>query len=237
MAHSVSPSSIPRARCVLGIFAKWPSPGKVKTRLSGDDPEWGAEVARAFLLDMLQRFAHLADRRVLVFTPLEAKPSFASLVGTQYALRPQSEGDLGTRLATFLTQESEAGGETMVVLGTDSPTIPVEYVERAFELLETADVVLGPATDGGYYLLGCRTPIPQSPLSPFAGVAWSTASVLMDTINCLKDSPWRLALLPPWYDVDTPQDWALLRGHLAAMRRAGMDPGVPRTEELAGISP
>ena len=106
--------------------------------------------------------------------------------------------------------------------------MPVEYVERAFTELELADVVLGPATDGGFYLVGCGPARP--PL--FGGVAWGAASVLEDTIKGLSDPQWRLSVLPPWYDVDAPADWAMLRGHLAALRRAGVDPGAAHTEAL-----
>src|SRR5262249_49411821 len=121
-----------------------------------------------------------------------------------------------------------AGAASVVVVGTDSPTLPVEHVEQAFVELEDADVVLGPAFDGGYYLVSCgprRPPI-------FEGMAWSTDRVLADTVAALADPRWRLAVLPPWYDVDTPADWAMLCGHLAALRRAGIDPGVPHIEAL-----
>src|SRR5262249_54787055 len=116
----------------------------------------------------------------------------------------------------------------VVVVGADSPTLPVEYVEEAFALLDRADVVLGPATDGGYYLLGCGPRLP--PL--FSGIDWSSERVLAETAARLEDPSWRLALLPPRADVDTPQDWARLRGHVAALGRAGQAPGVPHTLAL-----
>jgi rSAM/selenodomain-associated transferase 1 len=208
---------------VLGLFAKWPQPGAVKTRLGGP-PEWGARVARAFLLDTLMRLARVADRRVLAFAPREACGDFAALAGT-WDLEPQAEGDLGRRLERFIHGQIAAGARRVVVVGTDSPTLPVAYVEEAFAVLEEADVVLGPATDGGYYLLGCGPRLPPI----FDGVAWSSDRVLAQTVERLRDPAWHLALLPPWYDVDTPGDWAMLKGHVAALRRAGQDPGVPHT--------
>jgi rSAM/selenodomain-associated transferase 1 len=210
----------------LGLFAKWPAPGTVKTRLAAD-PAWGGRVAHAFLRDALQRLAAVDARRVLVFAPRECEPDFAALAGS-FILTPQADGDLGQRLAAFVGQQLDAGARAVVVVGTDSPTLPVAFVEQAFAELESADVVLGPATDGGYYLVGCgprRPPI-------FAGIAWSTGRVLADTVAALADPSWRLALLPPWYDVDTPDDWAMLCGHIAALCRAGIDPGVPHTEAL-----
>src|SRR5262249_30301094 len=139
---------------VLGVFAKWPQPGEVKTRLTPDSDR-GAAVARAFLLDTLARLSGVAARRIVAFAPATAEAQFAGLVPSSLGLTPQPDGDLGQRLVGFLTQQLEAGAETIVVVGADSPTLPVEYVERAFAELERANVVLGPATDGGYYLLGC----------------------------------------------------------------------------------
>jgi rSAM/selenodomain-associated transferase 1 len=214
---------------VLGLFAKRPLSGSAKTRLAAlHGPDWAAEVARAFLLDTIDRLATVAVRRVLAFSPPEAERDFANLVGDRFLLTPQAPGDLGQRLAGFVAEELRDGAESVVLVGTDSPTLPVAFVEQAFRELDHADVVLAPATDGGYCLIGCTWRAP----SLFEGVAWSTSRVLADTVARLGDSDCRLALLPPWYDVDTPDDWVMLCGHLAAMRRAGVDPGVPRTEAL-----
>jgi rSAM/selenodomain-associated transferase 1 len=214
---------------VLGLFAKWPAAGAVKTRLAAvGGAEWAARVADAFLRDTLERLTTIAARRVLVFAPVEARPNFAALVRDDFALLPQLDGDLGRRLSGFLTHELEGGAEAVVVVGSDSPTLPIEYIDRAFVELKHADVVLGPACDGGYYLLGCRRVVPPI----FEGIAWGGSRVLTDTIAALTDPFWRLAVLPPWYDVDTPDDWVMLCGHLAALRRAGIDPRVPHTEVL-----
>jgi glycosyltransferase A (GT-A) superfamily protein (DUF2064 family) len=132
-------------------------------------------------------------------------------------------------MADFIGRRLADGAESVVLVGADSPTLPVDYVGRAFDALGRADVVLGPALDGGYYLLGCGRRLPPV----FDGVAWGTGRVLAQTVARLADPSWRLALLPPWYDVDAPADWRLLCGHLAALRRAGIDPATPRTEALA----
>jgi len=215
---------------VLGVFAKWPAAGAVKTRLSTTaGPDWGARVARAFLLDTLARLGAVAARKMVVFAPPETQADFASLVTSGYEITPQCPGDLGTRMSTFIADRLREGAEAVVLVGTDSPTLPVEWVERAFAELQHADLVLGPALDGGYYLIGCGRRLPPI----FEGVSWSTDQVLAQTIAQLSDPGWRLALLPPWYDVDTPADWNLLCGHLVALRRAGIDPKAPATEALA----
>jgi len=212
----------------LGVFAKEPVPGKVKTRLAAaTSPQWAAQVAEACLLDVAGRLAHVEARRVLAYAPRDAEPYFARAV-RGFRLVPQGDGDLGERMAAFFAEQLRTGAEAVVLLGTDSPTVPLEFIERAFQELETLNLVLGPATDGGYYLLGCARNLPPI----FEGIAWSTSAVLGQTVARLSERKWPLAVLPPWYDVDMPGDWAMLKGHVAALRRAGQDPGVPHTAAL-----
>jgi rSAM/selenodomain-associated transferase 1 len=215
---------------VLGLFAKAPLPGQVKTRLAAcTSPEWAAQVAAAFLSDMIERLAAVADQRYLVFAPKEARAVFEERSDGRYRVEPQAEGNLGRRMAGFIDNRLREGAERIVLLGADSPTVPTAFVDEAFEQLKLVNVVLGPALDGGYYLLGCARRLPPI----FDGIAWGEQSVLAETVARLSDPSWRVALLPPWYDVDTLDDWQMLRGHLVAMRRAGIDAGAPRTERLA----
>jgi len=219
---------------VLGLFAKWPEPGRVKTRLAaGTSLNHAAAVARAFLMDLIERLSAVEARRILAFAPPETAPLFADLVGDRFALVPQADGDLGCRLSLFFDVQLSAGAESVVVLGTDSPTLPLTLIEQGFAALQRADVVLGPATDGGYYLVGCGRRVPPI----FEGIAWGGPTVLAETIARLADPAWRLVVLPPWYDVDTGADWQMLCGHIAALRRAGLDPGVPHTERLCRENP
>jgi rSAM/selenodomain-associated transferase 1 len=212
----------------LGVFAKRPAPGAVKTRLAAEaSPEWAAEVAAAFLHDVLDRLAAVEARRVLAFAPPDALPYFAEAARERFALTPQSDGDLGRRMASFFQEQFAAGADRVVLVGTDSPTLPAALIYEAFYQLGRAEVVLGPAADGGYYLIGCSRIVPPI----FEGIAWGGPDVLRDTIARLP-AACHLALLLPWYDVDTLADWFALRGHLAAMRRAGLNPRVPHTERL-----
>jgi rSAM/selenodomain-associated transferase 1 len=213
----------------LGVFAKQPLPGRVKTRLAAArSPAWAAEVSEAFLLDLLDQLQTLTVRRVLAYDPPEALAYFQQAAGQRFDLVPQGEGDLGDRLARFVTREFDAGARAVVVVGTDSPTLPITLVAQAYAELARADVVLGPAADGGYYLIGCSRPLPFL----FAGIDWGTPRVLEQTVGRLAPYALRLALLTPWYDVDTLDAWHALRGHIAALRAAGLDPRVPRTEAL-----
>ena len=103
-----------------------------------------------------------------------------------------------------------------------------EFAARALELLGERDCVLGPAADGGYYLIALRRPCPAL----FEGIDWGTPRVLEQTVDRLRQAGLSLHLLPVWYDVDTPDDLAFLRGDLAAMRHAGMTVDLPATDQV-----
>ncbi|HUG93895.1 MAG TPA: TIGR04282 family arsenosugar biosynthesis glycosyltransferase [Planctomycetaceae bacterium] len=211
----------------------------MKTRLAA---EWGneraAELYAAFVADTMDRFRTTGDRRFVGYTPDDAASAgyFANVARGDFELWPQPGGTLGERLEAFFQMAFAAGAARVVVIGSDSPTLPREYVEQAFELLtgletvpagnvegsvvttrSAAGSVLGPATDGGYYLVGLRDRIPPI----FSDVEWSTRGVLRQTVARLGQCGVSLALLPPWYDVDTFEDVELLRGHLDALKAAG----------------
>jgi hypothetical protein len=134
-------------------------------------------------------------------------------------------------MATFFRDHLRQADDRVVIIGSDSPTLPREHVTAAFERLRQADVVLGPATDGGYYLVGMRGrcwPI-------FEGIEWSTPTVLADTIDRVRQAGAKLALLPPWYDVDTAADLHLLRGHVAGLIYSGAAAGLAATVRVLGL--
>src|SRR5690349_5090046 len=105
---------------VLGLFAKWPQPGQVKTRLAGaTSPDHAAAVARAFLCDMTERLSAVDAIRVLAFAPRDSYALFSQLVGGRYLLMPQADGDLGRRLSVFFPPFLAMGAESLIVVGTD----------------------------------------------------------------------------------------------------------------------
>jgi len=216
----------------LLLFTKPARAGRVKTRLIGDlTPEQAADLHAAFVEDLLARLSGAACELHLAWAlePGEAVPG-AIYAGSAGLPGLRQEGvDLGERLYSALSAAGEGAG-AVAALGSDHPTLPVEIVERAFAAVEAgARVVLGPAEDGGYYLIAVAPPVPRR---LFEGIDWSTPRVLDQTIGRLNETGRSLAVLPPWYDVDTPDDWCVLVGHLRAMRRAGMLTGLPRTEAL-----
>lgn len=196
----------------LGIFAKYPQPGRVKTRLAasiGDEP--ACRLYRAFVETLLARFSDVADRRILAFSPPERRAEFEALAGRCWQLAEQSAGDLGQRMQRYFKDAFERGASRVVLLGSDSPTLPVEYVEQAFELLNKISVVLGPSDDGGYYLIGAAERVPPI----FDDIAWSSEAVWEQTTNRLRSLGQDFRELPPWYDVDDEKDLRRLRDELS----------------------
>jgi uncharacterized protein len=213
----------------LALFAKQPIPGRVKTRLaSATSPEWAAALSEAFLLDALDRFESFEGRRVLVYDPPEAREYFQRTCTGRFELEAQTSGDLGQRLGSFLERELARSSGAVLVVGTDSPTLPTAFIAQAVAELKRADVVVGPTMDGGYYLIGCTRHLPDL----FTDIPWSTNRVLSETTARTRAIGVRLALVPPWYDVDTLDDVRMLHGHLAALRLAGFDRLPQRTDEL-----
>jgi rSAM/selenodomain-associated transferase 1 len=183
----------------LGVFAKHWQPGAVKTRLAvAVGAQTASELYQGFLQTLLQRLGTVGDVRTIAYTPAERRTEFERLAGTAWRIAPQSEGDLGRRLDDFFTAAFAAGAREVVVVGSDSPNLPVPLVDVAFARLSGVPVVLGPATDGGYYLIGAADRVPPI----FSGVAWSTSDVWRQTIDCLNEAACPFAVLPEWYDVD-----------------------------------
>lgn len=217
-------------RSLLALFARHPIPGRVKTRLAADlGQDAAAALYAAFTKDILARFRRVAARRLIAFTPDDAaaREHFQQLAAGDYELWPQPDGSLGQRLHAFFDAHL-AAADRAVVIGSDSPTLPAEFAARALELLAERDCVLGPAADGGYYLIALRRPCPAL----FRGIDWGTPRVLEQTVDRLREAGLSLHLLPVWYDVDTPDDLAFLRGDLAAMRHAGMTVDLPTTDQV-----
>lgn len=196
------------AKTLLGVFAKFWEAGKVKTRLASETSEqFAADLYQAFILTTLQRVSGIADSQVLCVTPLERLGEFALLAPPNWTISSQATGDLGNRMETFLQQAVEHQFERVVLIGTDSPTLPAAIIEEAFEILTKVDCVIGPATDGGYYLIGCRQQVPPV----FDGIDWSSDKVLDQTLKSLQQAGCSHQLLPPWFDIDTIDDLKKLR--------------------------
>ena len=213
----------------FGLFGKHPLPGQVKTRLAD---EVGGEVAArlyaAFMDDLAFRFRAAGDHRVLGFWPADSGTFFDQYGKLGYELWPQPEGDLGQKIISFFKYALKEEGSRAVLIGTDSPTLPSEFAEQAFDMLKQVDCVLGPATDGGYYLIGLRRPMPAL----FENIAWSGANVLVQTVQRATAAGLSLDLLTPWYDVDDLKGLQVLAGHVRAMTHTGQTHPCPMTASV-----
>jgi glycosyltransferase A (GT-A) superfamily protein (DUF2064 family) len=123
-------------------------------------------------------------------------------LGSDIIYRQQSEGDLGRRMALAFKDSFSAGMTSVVIIGTDCPDLKAKLMVKAFHALEQNDLVLGPALDGGYYLIGLRRLIPEL----FTGISWSTAEVLEQTIRIAERLDLAIAFLPLLNDIDRPED-------------------------------
>lgn len=207
-------------RLPVAVFTRAPRPGAVKTRLiPAVGAEGAAELQRAFLADTLARAAGLEEVEATVWAASE--DDAVELSGAlSRSVRAQPEGDLGLRMRAALEEGVRRAGWA-VVMGSDAPTLPASILRAARRALERSELVLGPAHDGGYYLIGARGRVPE--LGP--SIRWSTRHSLADTVAAAGGSS--VTLLRPWYDVDTPDDLRLLASHLA--RRPSAAPETART--------
>lgn len=215
----------------LGIFVRTPVEGTVKTRLV---PPLSTEDACAlylgFLADLFRRVQRLKSVRVTVFHAGEELDALSALVPKGWTLAPQEGADLGERLVAA-SRHLLGGGARAVIIGSDSPDLPIQYIRRAFQRLKHKDVVLGPATDGGYYLVGLRAAAP----AVFAGVSWGGDTVLRQTVGNIRNCGLTLHVLPMWYDVDTEPSLRLLETMMEARAIEGRDRLVETEKALEQI--
>jgi len=195
-------------RCLI-MFAKYPEKGKVKTRLGLYwDQDTIAHLYRLFIEDMLDRLSIGDYQCRMTYHPVEKKMDFIKLFGDDISYMPQRGEDLGERMKNAFIQCFSEGFLQALIIGSDSPDLPHWIIGEAFESLKTHGAVIGPAFDGGYYLIGFSR---ESFITgAFDGVIWGTDSVFKNTIQHLKESGISIHELPPWRDIDRPEDIAAL---------------------------
>jgi len=185
---------------VVLVFQKNEVLGKVKTRLA----------SRMGDLRALEIYRHLIQSTYFVLEDVLApvwtyySDFIPETINPPIAKSFVQEGqDLGERMANAFARSFESGMEKVVLIGTDCPTLQSQHLNQAFEALTHSDLVLGPATDGGYYLIGMKRRADYL----FAGIAWSTAEVLAQTLAVAKAHGLNSILLDELSDIDTQEDW------------------------------
>jgi rSAM/selenodomain-associated transferase 1 len=198
----------------LLVFLKAPRLGQVKTRLALTLGDKAACAAYCRLVEtVLVRISSLPKVR-LVYAPADGAGEIQSWTRPGWEIEPQAAGDLGHRLHSAFLDAFARGAQRVVIIGSDCPAITANDITTAWSALKTAELVLGPATDGGYWLIGLRQP----QVALFENMAWSTATVFQDTLNRAQTAGLMVSLLRELADVDTEADW---RAFLETERKAG----------------
>ncbi len=213
------------AQCALTVMAKAPRPGTVKTRLSPPlTPEEAATLNICFLRDTLENLAAVAAASagsnrsaagVISYTPVGDEALFEGLLPDGFALVAQRGSGFGERLLGAAEDVLACGYVSVCLIDSDSPTVPRAAYERAVaELARPGDrVVLGPAADGGYYLIGMK----RAHAAVFERIHWSTDTVAADTRERAREAGIELVELPLWYDVDDGPTLDILKAELAGI--------------------
>ena len=198
----------------LIVFARYPEAGRAKTRLIPLLGPMGAALLHRQLvritLDTAQRLRGRRDVLTVVRSTGAATRDMAALFGTGVTYQNQGEGDLGQRMRLAAADSLARGAHRVVLIGTDCPLLTAERLDDAFAALDMYDVVIGPATDGGYYLIGMKSDYAEL----FTGIAWGGPTVLAQTLEACRQLGLHFALLPALPDVDTADDlaaWAAAR--------------------------
>ncbi len=197
----------------LIMVTRFPRPGRTKTRLIPVLGAAGAAQLQRCMTELLvERLHAVCDRASLTFEVHFADGSFAEMchwLGHGLILKPQSAGNLGQRLQAAFQQGFQENGHPILMVGSDCPGLDEEHITQALAALNDHDVVLGPAQDGGYYLIGLRQPHPGL----FENISWGQSCVLAETMERAALQGLSVALLDPLGDIDRPEDLPLWQAY------------------------
>jgi rSAM/selenodomain-associated transferase 1 len=190
--------------CII-LFVKYPAPGQVKTRLASEvGPETAASLYRAFVTDILTTLSKAKTNFKVFFDPADAQTQFQQWLGEHLSYVPQKGRDLGEKMRNAFQHTFANGCTNALLVGSDSPDLPGDYLVEAATALNAGKIVIGPARDGGYYLIGFT----KSNFLPaaFDSIAWGTHTVFEETLTVLEGRGREVHRLPEWHDVDTLAD-------------------------------
>lgn len=209
---------------VLIIFVKYPQEGFVKTRLAREIGKKNAsKLYRLFVETILARIKDKSFTRVIFYTPISKRNEIKRWLGEDLALYPQKGKDLGGRLSGAFRIVFKSGAKRVVVIGTDSPALNKKLILGAFKKLKETQCVLGPAFDGGYYLVGLTSFYEEI----FQHIDWSSDNVFNQTMGAIKKLRISFSLLDKGIDIDNKDDLSILSRHLPGIYKenpTGLDP-------------
>lgn len=199
----------------LIIFAKEPKKGSVKTRLNNLSESKRLNLYKAFLKDTVHSAKQVnCQQRIIAYESRRGAPAYLKKIAPQFRFYKQKGINLGERMYRAFRQAAKTKPCKIVIIGSDSPTLPVSYIEDAFNFLDKHDLALGPSHDGGYYLIGLK----KNCFRLFKGIEWSSDKVFRDTLKNARKSKKKVGVLGQWYDVDTPQALRQLKRDLKKKR-------------------
>ncbi|MBG7609689.1 MAG: TIGR04282 family arsenosugar biosynthesis glycosyltransferase [Anaerolineae bacterium] len=200
---------------ILAIMAKEPKVGSTKTRLTPSlRSEEAAKLYEVLLWDTILMVSQIKEIDfAITVTPPESIDYFKRAAPTASRYIPVSCTKIGECLSFVLGQLLIEGYARVLALNSDGPTLPADYIRQAIQKLDHFDLVLGPAEDGGYYLIGYK----EHHADLFEGISWSTSNVFVQTLVKSKNIGLKVWLLPPWYDIDTVKDLHRLRTDLESL--------------------
>jgi rSAM/selenodomain-associated transferase 1 len=190
--------------CLI-VFVRWPEKGKVKSRLTaGLDENVVLELYKCFVEDLLHTLKQSGFQPLIAFCPLEAGDKITAWLGDEYSYIPQTGTNLGKRMQNAFALAFAQECSRVALIGSDFPDLPAEIIKDAFASLRDHDAAIGPARDGGYYLIGFRndTFLPRI----FDDIPWSTAGVFARTMEILREEGCEVRQMPFWRDIDRPED-------------------------------
>ena len=194
-----------RDHSIILLFIRVPAKGSIKSRLAAAIGEDAAlELYKNFILDIIDTIEKSGYQFRISFHPPDAGAVLAGWLGPRHHYMPQGGNDLGENMERAFGQVFTEGFTSAVLLGSDIPDLTPAVLCEAIESLRTSDVVMGPAADGGYYLVGCNRDTFLANM--FHGIAWGTNTVFQETMSILRRASLRVHLVPEWQDVDTRDD-------------------------------
>jgi len=218
-----------RGTVALSILCKTPSAGESKTRLAPLlGPEECAQLSSCFIADLSNTIQALTSNGDVVgyavYTPEGSEAVLKDLLPPDFSLLAQYEGDFGARLDRGIVDLIALGHLGVILINSDSPTLPRQILLAAVDAIRSGDnVVLGPAIDGGYTLIGLSRPHPHL----FTRIPWSTEVVLESTLERAREIDLPAVVLDAWYDVDDAASYAMLESELAGERPAFASAALP----------
>ncbi|MDW7772984.1 MAG: TIGR04282 family arsenosugar biosynthesis glycosyltransferase [Desulfobulbaceae bacterium] len=200
------------------IFTRYPEPGKVKTRLVPHLGEKKAALLHRLLTEQIVHnilpLAQMRPVRISLHFTGATLEQMRDWLGMSILLAEQRGEDLGQKMAAALRAACSRGAPRTVLIGTDSPSVDAVLLAQALDELLTHDIVLGPAHDGGYYLIGTNGAVPEEKLDIlFEGIAWGSAEVFSRTVEKAGQENLSIAMLEAIHDIDRPEDLEYFHYH------------------------